>query len=88
MGLWCEAGMHVRFFGCARRVALRPLLIACIPRNGGCGARLCEIGAFLGGGIYSLRTGGNPSARGVAVCDWNQYQYGIVISHYTHVAGA
>jgi hypothetical protein len=104
--------------------ALRPLLIACISRNGagpqggGGGemavARWREIGAFwgaiftqncvyfmkwrlwcavvrnrgfLGGDFHSLRTGGNPSARGVAVCDWNQYQYGVVISYYTHASG-
>ena len=62
----------------ARKSALRPHKIArlwcAVVRNRG----------FLGGDFHSLRTGGNSSARGLAVCDRNQYQYGIVISHYTH----
>ena len=27
----------------------------------------------------------NSSARGVAVCDWNQHQHGVVICPYTHL---
>jgi hypothetical protein len=38
---------------------------------------------LLGGVVstHSLRTGGDPSTRGVAVCAWSPCQYGIAITH-------
>jgi hypothetical protein len=42
-------------------------------------ARWCEIGAFWGAMSTHSVLGGIPvRGRRVVVCDWNQYQYGIV----------
>jgi hypothetical protein len=74
---------NLKQFACAEIGALRPLpclLIARDSRNGGCGARWCEIGAFWGAmsthsalwGEIPVR-GGGGGLRLEPVTVWNSY---------------
>jgi hypothetical protein len=71
---------HLRICS-GRRVALRRLQIACDSRNGGCGARWYEIGAFGGGWYIPTPHWGSQYEGGGGLClesvpVWN--------SNYTH----